>query len=87
MTKKRGTMIYKKHISKMDATFEHDDKLGCITINIRYPYHIPLSRLSSKSDLLDWVLHLCEKNWMNMEYIAEFIEYVSKIKGWDPCLP
>ncbi len=47
-----------------------------------YPYHIDLARIKSKADLLGWVLHLCNKTWMNTEYLGEFIKRVCMIKGW-----
>ena len=71
-----------EHYRKMDAAFEHDDKLGYITIKVAYPYHIELARIANKANLLEWALHLCHKTWMDTEHLAEFIERVCKIKGW-----
>jgi hypothetical protein len=74
--------VLEEHERKMDAAFEHDAELGYITIKIAYPYHIALSRISSKEALLGWVYHLCRKPWMDRKYLAEFIKRVCKIKGW-----
>jgi len=78
--------LEKKHKEKMDAAFEYDESAGWLTIKIAYPYDIELARIKNKSMLLTWILHLCEKRWMNTEYLSEFIEIVCKIKGWNPHL-
>jgi len=68
--------------AEMDAIFEHDKKLGCITINVAYPYRIELNRITDPESVLRWVHHLTEKTWMTTELVHEFIERVYDIKGW-----
>ena len=75
--------LAERHERKMAAAFEHDAVRGYITIKIDYPYHIELSRIRDKGDLLGWALHLCHKRWMNTEFLGEFIERVCAIKGWN----
>ena len=47
---------------------------------IRYP--IDLNRIQTHDDLLDWVCHLSDKDWITTEYIQHFIEQVRAAKGW-----
>lgn len=68
---------------KMDAIFEHDEKLGYITINAIYPYHIELSRIPDPDGLVNWLDHLLGKDWMTSELVREFIRRVYAIKGWN----
>lgn len=78
---------------RMNDTFEHDEKLGYITINVHcaserwkhthYPYDIDLSEIKTVRDLLGWVLHLSRKTWMDTQLLERFICMVAGIKGWD----
>ena len=65
---------------KMDKTFVFSG--GVLTITIRYPYEIELSRIRSYKSLLRWVVHLSEKVWFEGDYVSEFIKRVCKHKGW-----
>lgn len=73
----------KKHESKMNKIFRHDKRANCLVINVVYEYDIDLSDIKSKSDLMRWVYHLLEKNWINTDHLHEFIKRVCLIKGWD----
>lgn len=53
-----------------------------ITLCYRYPYEIDMDRIKSKSDLLSWMVHLCEKNWIDTMILREFAERVGELKGW-----
>jgi hypothetical protein len=66
---------------KMDKAFVFSGRV--LTINIRYPYEIELSRIPSYKSLLRWVLHLSEKVWFEGDYVNEFIKRVCKHKGWN----
>lgn len=68
---------------QMDAVFVYDPQYGCIILNIAYPYEIELERIKDSNDLIHWIHHLCEKTWMDTDYLSEFIERVYKIKGWN----
>ena len=72
-----------EHQIRMDVIFEHDSKLGYITINAAYPYHIELSRIPDPEALVHWLDHLTGKGWMTTEIVREFIRRVYRIKGWD----
>lgn len=68
--------------AKMNAIFTIDKADGVLIINVDYPYCIELSRLKSKNDVLAWVLHLCEKVWIDTDILREFIERVFELRGW-----
>ena len=77
---------------KMDAIFEHDEKLGYITIHapnpyhpdeLCSPYHIELNRIPDPEGLTHWLHHLTGKEWMTGELVHEFIQRVYDIKGWN----
>jgi len=81
-----------EHISKLmdgwlesekaeNALFKH--KNGHLIINIGSPYAIDLSIIKTKSDLLERVHHLTEKEWMNSDHLRRFIEIACHLKGWD----
>jgi hypothetical protein len=72
-----------EHQIRMDVIFEHHEKLGYITINAAYPYHIELSRIPDAEALVHWLDHLTGKWWMTAEIVREFIRRVYRIKGWD----
>jgi hypothetical protein len=71
------------HERKMDSIFQHDKKLGYITINAAYPYHIELNRIPDPEGLVHWLDHLLGKDWMTSDLVREFIRRVYAIKGWD----
>ena len=71
-----------EHQREMYKAFEYDKTLNVLTLKIAYPYHIQLSRIKSKSDLLGWVVHLCEKEWMTAEFVYEFVTRVCRKKKW-----
>jgi len=58
-------------------------KNATCTINIEYPYEIDLDAIENERDLLAWVLHLTEKNWIKTRHLAFFIEAVAKFKGFN----
>ena len=47
-----------------------------------YKYSIALNRLKNEKHLLDWMLHLCTKGWMNTTRLQMFAEVVMQTKGW-----
>lgn len=48
-----------------------------VVLNIVYEYRISLSRLRTPADLLGWLVHLSEKNWMTARYMGVFISFVA----------
>lgn len=73
----------KEQEAKMDAIFDYDEKLGYITINAAYQYHIELSRIPDPEGLVHWLHHLTGKDWMTGDLVREFIKRVYEIKGWN----
>ncbi len=68
----------------MDKTFTYVKSNN--TLNIRvvdYPYEVDLDQINSERDLLAWVLHLAEKNWMTTTVLREFAVRVAGIKGFN----
>ncbi|QJB69790.1 hypothetical protein [Parasphingorhabdus halotolerans] len=43
-----------------------------ITINVKYPYEIPISQCNSTDKLLAWIIHLTEKTWIAPKVLREF---------------
>jgi hypothetical protein len=46
-------------------------------------YDIALDRLMTPVQLLGWIHHLAEKDWMNLMRMQYFVEQVSSLRGWD----
>ena len=44
----------------------------CITINVKYEYQISRDRCSTTEQIFGWMVHLCEKTWMNPIILREF---------------
>ncbi|HCL5312101.1 TPA: hypothetical protein N2G38_004475 [Salmonella enterica] len=57
-----------------------------ITINIPGEWSYDISRLSCQTaeQVLEWVSHLAEKQWMTMEALRRFIVIASHNAGIDP---
>lgn len=68
---------------KASSAFQYDAEKDYLTVNISYPYHVPLGSINSTGDLLKWVLHLSRKNWMDPGYLHVFAQRVCDIKGWE----
>jgi len=66
----------------MDRAFIFDANLNTLQINAGGSYEVDLDRIQNSADLLSWVRHLLEKEWMDQCLLAEFIDRVEKIKGW-----
>ncbi len=66
----------------LNHLFTYDGELNTLTINVRYPYEVDMDRIVTKTDLIGWVHHLSQKNWINGTHIARFIENVCAIKNW-----
>lgn len=47
-----------------------------------YSYWIELRHIPNEGVLIEWVLHLSEKNWITKEHIAQFIEAVCHCRSW-----
>lgn len=59
---------------------------GCVIV-YKYPnghlYRVDLKRCDTPVKLLDWVVYLSEKVWMNRRLIRQFVVLVSERHGWD----
>lgn len=56
---------------------------GSVIIYYEYPYVIDLERLQTPIQLLGWVNHLMEKNWMTKLRLYHFMSIVAKHQGFD----
>lgn len=56
---------------------------GCIHLG-RHGYEVDLDRINSPRDVLAWVVHLAEKNWVDTEMLRDFAILACKQKGYDP---
>lgn len=48
-----------------------------------YNYVIPLNRIKEPADLVSWVHHLCEKNWVTTDHITGLLELTCQVRGWN----
>ena len=46
-------------------------------------YEIELARISTPEQLISWIVHLAEKNWMNAHRIQSLILATCAHWGWD----
>lgn len=74
---------YDEYKKKMDGIVRYHKGNQTIVINLAYPYEIDLDRIETPCQLLGWVHHLSEKNWMTTIVLHWFIEKVSEIKKFD----
>lgn len=66
-----------EEILKQKVKVEHD--------GIFFPerdYWIELDRIQDQGDLLQWVLHLSEKVWVDTRMLARFVKLVCERKRW-----
>ena len=52
------------------------------TLHFAYPYEIDLDGIRSEADLLGWLLHLCEKEWMDTVKLHEVATAIADAKGF-----
>lgn len=62
---------------EMDEFFEVDDDY----ITLCGYYHIEKNRCANYESILNWVLHLSEKNWMDMPKLNRFIKIACASNG------
>lgn len=46
-------------------------------------YWIELNRIKDKDDLIEWISHLLEKDWVDSRMLARFIKLVCEQKNWE----
>jgi hypothetical protein len=53
------------------------------TLELRfgYPYEVDLDEINTAEQLLGWVIHLTEKDWLNTTDLRMFAERVAELKG------
>lgn len=56
---------------------------GYITLNVRYPYEIELSRLNTPIKACRFVIHLLEKNWVDRRLLFDFVSILEDHFGYD----
>ncbi len=47
---------------------------NCLVLN-KYEYEVDLDRARNDEELLDWIYHLSEKDWVTSEMIWEIIHF------------
>jgi hypothetical protein len=67
---KNEILIYDKSVDVLEIRL-HD-----------YPYEVDLEQVLNQHDLVVWIHHLTEKNWVDCDLINAFIERVYEIKKW-----
>ena len=66
-----------------------DDKYNVIELKCKRtrtstnPYWIGLDRIKTKHDLLHWIFHLSEKNWVTSDHINKLILIMCKERAWN----
>jgi hypothetical protein len=53
-----------------------------VVIGSREIYEVELRDIETPQSLLEWVFHLSRKEWVSPQIISQFIEIVSREKGW-----
>ncbi len=83
MTGTQALAQTKADTATLQKQFVCDRKYDTLTINVAgFPYEIPMDEIRTHHDLIGWIHHLAQKNWMNGAHIARFIENVCAIKNW-----
>ncbi len=73
----------KANTATLQKQFAYDRKYDTLTINVAgFPYEIPMDEIRTHHDLIGWVRHMSEKNWITTEHIRNLIECVCAIKNW-----
>lgn len=47
-----------------------------------FEYDIAINRIQNPEDLIAWLIHISEKNWVHKEMLRDFILTVCNEKGW-----
>lgn len=69
-------------LNKVAAKWMKVNKHSVVLKHGGYDYVIDLANIKTPLDLIDWVIHLSEKNWMCAETIGDFAKEVCRAKGW-----
>lgn len=48
-----------------------------------YEYFIDWSRIMTQLDLLEWIEHLCGKDWFTLDNVERLIQVACKKRGWN----
>lgn len=52
-----------------------------LMLNFGFPYEVDLDEINNAEQLLGWVMHLAEKDWMTAMHLRMFARRVSELKG------
>ncbi len=74
-------------VDKIIKEYEALNKLiyfedGFIVFSIVQDYEININRCDTKEKILEWVLHLTQKPWMNKELLNRFIHVAYSANGF-----
>lgn len=65
----------------MTKLFRKSRAVGLRDERGRYDYYVPLNRCQTSGELLAWILHLAEKNWITKRHLMELIEHAERENG------
>jgi hypothetical protein len=54
-----------------------------LLVRFSYPYEVDLDRLNDERDFLEWIRQLLGKSWMTNDHLANFMDAVADIKGFN----
>lgn len=74
-------MLHKIEANEAELASQVYVKDDCIVINVSYEYPIELSRCDSHAKILEWVTHLCAKNWTTPPVLERFIHVAAQTHG------
>lgn len=72
-----GEVIEEYRLDERQVVIEGD----YIVIKEPVDYEIPLSDCATDKNILDWVMHLAEKQWVTTDIIRRFVAVARNIKG------
>ena len=74
--------LLRQEAAELDRQFTFNPESNVLIVDAVHPYEIDLARINDKADLLEWLHHMSEKNWIKAEHLRRIIEHVCFIKGW-----
>jgi hypothetical protein len=85
--------FFMSHAEIEEICKEHDEvekritiEDGCVVMywnQAKEGYWVDLKRVRNWPELVDWMLHLSEKGWMDAHKLHLFAETTMRAKGWD----
>ena len=70
-------------LKEIERRIYQDGDFIVIMVTEVEPYEIAVEACRTHAQILRWVNHLCEKNWMNRRLVRRFSEVATKAAGID----